>query len=228
MKIIMSSKATLLILTPFLMLLTGCGRNLHITHNTFADTQNIPRGFPLNSSFYVSSSTEDKKLLTKEIVQKITWILEDKGYTVTDKETADYHLTFDTKMTQETGTRSVLTYIPGDVQTTTGCVLGQGAVTYQEQTETPGKFVYVPEKYTYFSRKLSIHVYDLGQENEEVWQGSAFSDGESGDLRDIIDYLLVSSFKYFGKNTQKKIHTSISTKNKEVKALRENLFYSWK
>lgn len=217
------SKATLFLCIP-LLILTGCGRRINITSNTFADTKNIPRGFPLDSTFYISSAKEDKKLLSKEIIRKIACLLEDRGYTVTDNESdADYHVTFDTKMTQETGTRSVLTYIPGDVQTTTGCVHGKETVSYQEQTETPGKFIYVPEKYTYYSRKLSVHAY-IRDGEEEVWHGSAISEGESNDLRDIVDYLLVTAFRFFGRNTQKKVHTSISAKDKEVKNLREEVY----
>jgi hypothetical protein len=39
------------------------------------------------------------------------------------------------------------------------------------------------------------------KDREEVWQASAISAGETGDLREIMDYLLASAFKHFGENT---------------------------
>jgi hypothetical protein len=104
-------------------------------------------------------------------------------------------------------TRETLTYVPGTTQVTHGYALGTGGgALYQEQTSTPGAFVTVPEQYTLYERKLSIQVtaaqpFTKDKKPEQVWQVSAISAGETGNLRETVDFLLASAFKYFGQNT---------------------------
>lgn len=223
---ILKSKLLFLLLAPLLLLLNACGKKINITSNTFADTKNIPRGFKKRSTFFVKTTKQEKKLLAKEVAQKVEWLLEEKGYDVTNQQDADYHVTFDFSMVPETRTAYITQYIPGDKQITTGRKVGDSNVTYQEQTETVGRFVNVPQEYPVWTHKLMVHVVDAREsQKEEVWQGSAISTEENDDLREIIDYLLVTAFKFFGHNTQHKVQTSMSIKDQEVKALRGDLFY---
>jgi len=222
-------QAMLIFLLPLIILLSACGKRIHVTSNTFADTQIIPRGFPKYCTFYIE---HDKKLLSKEIAQKISWILEEKGYRIVDQAHADYYITFDAKLTSEKRVTNVAQWVPGEKQTTTGCVHGdkrhecQGTISYQEETETAGKIVYVPQEYIVFHRKLFVQAYDTAHK-EQIWESSAISTGESDDLRDIIDYLLVTAFKQFGRSSHHKIESSLRTKDEEVTALRRDIFSGW-
>jgi hypothetical protein len=44
-----------------------------------------------------------------------------------------------------------------------------------------------------------------------------------GDLRHVIDYLLVSVFGYFGDNTHKKIEINMSEKDEQAQKLRSEI-----
>lgn len=113
-------------------------------------------------------------------------------------------------------------------------------VEYEETTQGPATVVIVPKEYCTYKRSMTLDVYDarlykanlkpssdvveqlrswLSRESEKdfnnlmhakVWQGSAVSCGHNGDLREIIDHLLESSFKYFGRSTNKTINETHS------------------
>lgn len=198
-----------LIFCAILLTLPGCGPRVYVTSNTYADTEIIPYGFPIGASFSITpgKGAQHNTMLSKEISRKIAHILMANDYVVIDEGPADYELSFGYSMESSIQTRESLAYIPGTTQVTHGIALGTGgSALYQEQTSTPGAFVTVPEQYTLYERKLTIHVYTSNKftknkKREKVWQASAISNGESGNLREIMDYLLASAFKHFGENT---------------------------
>lgn len=203
-----------------LLTITGCGKQLRIKSNTFADARAIPQGFPLHSAFSVTPLLTDNQLLSKELTQKITKILTDKGYKVTKTPSAQYHLEFSYQMQSATRTVTVPHYVSGPAQITQGTVFGSdGCTHYQEQTQATGTIVYTAEEQTYFITTLTLEVYDA-QEDVEIWQGSATTSTDSCDIRDTLDYLLVTAFKHFGKNTYKDVYANVQYKNKEISALR--------
>lgn len=236
-KLFSKSNLKKMLLGVVLVSLTACQR-IYITTNSFADTEAIPCGFPKGSSFSIGFvytnneliSNDIAEMISKEVNRKITKILQDQGLVITkDAASADYNLIFSFGMTSFTSTVSVPVYIPGQAQYTNGSVYGNGGyVQYNQQTQSSGSFIYVPKQCTYFNRSLVIQVYDarLFRENEQqkqLWNGLAISTGESCDIRDIIDYLLVTAFKHFGKSTQKNIETSMYRENKEVSKLKKHV-----
>ena len=213
-----------------LLLLTSCARQIHITHNSFANTRSIPQGFPMQTSFTVEPISNKDPMLCSEIAHKIEHILQNKGYCIEDELDTRYYVLFDYQMERSKKTVNVEKYIPGETITSYGSVFDRkGAKVYQEETLTAGKFVTVPEVRTFFTKSILIQVYDARSYREHtkstpLWQGSAACCDENDDLRDALDYLLVISLKYFGKNTQKTIETTVSSDDENVTRLRTEIF----
>ena len=96
-----------------------------------------------------------------------------------------------------------------------------GVSNYQETTELAGTTVYVSQERTFFNREMNIQV-NVSQQTdygEQVWHGKIFSCGTTSDLREMVDYLLIYAFKYFGANTKKNVY---ETHNEWCKPLEEN------
>lgn len=213
-----------LLCIPLLLSLSGC---VHVTSTTFANKRKIQYGFPVGSSFCIVPAQNANKLFVKEVEDKITGMLEQRNYFLTDAESADYYLTFDFGMDQSTRMVSSPRYVSGQTKTTHGDSYYSGSIrsngyqpvnstyngcgNHQKQSKTSGTVVYVPEEVTTFSRNLTMTVYDAkryrsSKTEEQLWRATANSFGRTGDLRLIIDYLLKSVFKNFGKDTEKNVY----------------------
>lgn len=209
------------------LLLPACGRRISVTNNSFADYQAIPAGFALGSAFYVEPIKHKNKLFAKEIQHKIGTVLREAGFIVTAEQHADYRISCTIDMMSSTITVQVPRYIPGEKITTQGCVhtSDDDDQIYTETKETAGTVIYTPEERTIFKHKLQMNVYQANNEpeleKELVWQATANTNGDDSDQRDIIDYLLVSVFKYFGKNTKKSVETNVKESSREIKRIRK-------
>jgi len=216
-----ASKALIL---SSLALLPGCMKQIQVSSNTFADRTIIPCGFSAGQSFSITSVNSSHQLFEKEISQKIAYILEERGYEIELALPSDFDLYYQYERTSSKELINTAKYIPGTEQTTYGtgnahgnactpfgCYHNSGSVHYQETTTTSGSIVYVPETVTLFTHKISIDVYRINpflcnKKKELVWQGSAICCDRSGDRRYIVDYLLKSIFKHFGKDTRKNVY----------------------
>lgn len=211
-----------------ILILSSCGKQIvSITNNSYADSQAIPQGFLDGCSFFIMPAKNDNQLLSKEVSQKIATIMVNKGYVIDTEKNATYYLTFNFDMQSSTQTINVPRYIPGQTQTTQGNIYGYrgGYAGYQEQTQTSGSVVYVQREYTFFNKTLIIRIYNAKVYRETktedlIWEGSASSCGENSDLRLFMDFLLLSVFRYFGKNTQQYVQSKLSPKDKDVQWLR--------
>jgi hypothetical protein len=199
-------------------------KQIHVASNTLADRTIIPCGFSARQSFSIASTNNSQNLFEKEVSQKIAYTLEDMGYEVELTSPAEFELYYRYERTSSKELINTPKYIPGTEQTTYGtgnahgnactpfgCYHNSGSVHYQETTTTSGSVVYVPETVTLFTHKISIDVYRINpflrdKKKELVWQGSAVCCDRSADRRYIMDYLLQSLFKHFGKDTKKNIH----------------------
>jgi hypothetical protein len=154
----MKKRLNLIILFIPLLLLCSCGKQtLSVTSRTFADSQLIPNGFPVCSSFCILPAGNQNQLFAKEVTRKITLLIKKEGYEIADQQDADFYLFFSTNIESFTGTTNVPLYIPGQTQTTNGSVYGyRGAVQYQQQTQSSGSFTYVPQQYTVFNSSIAI------------------------------------------------------------------------
>lgn len=212
------------------LLLSSCAHNIYISHNSFADTKAIPLGFPHFTSFTVEPLNHKDPMLSQEITTKIEHLLEKNGYIIEEEMHTHYYVLFDYHMEQFEKTVTVEKYVPGQTITSYGSVLSNGkAKLYQGQTQTAGSFVSVPEVHRFFNKTLTIQVYDAKEYRNDahakpVWKETAKCCDENDDLRDSLDYLLITAFEFFGRNTQKNIETIISSDDKDIVALRQELF----
>jgi hypothetical protein len=215
--------------------LCSCSRHYEIVINSHADSHFIPHGFPCGSSFAIVSASTNKAMFSKETKNKIAVLLKENGYKLASPRMADYLLVFNSDITSKTVTVHVPVYSPGQTQTTTGNVnttnpsgWQRSSSTYSSTTQSSGTTTYVPREYTFFIRGVSLHVYNAhffrsSKEEDLVWSGSAVSSGENGDMRQVIDYLLVAIFDRFGTDTKRGITVDISENDKEVKRMRSEL-----
>ena len=204
---------SLFLLLPILFL-ASCSRNVYVTVDSYVDLKLFGIGFKPDTSFYVSLNTKGNEMLAKEITNKISMILVRKGFNVVDNElAADYILFYNFGMEKITETVNVSKYLPGKTQETKGKV---GEVGYQEK-QTEGKYVYVHEDQTFFYKYIDITVFDFRKKRDSLWQVKATVYDQFNDLREDIDYMFLMAFKYFGKNTNKKISKNLGGDSKEFK-----------
>ena len=213
-----------LALTVFL---SSCVKYSVLT-NLFVDSTVIPQGFPVGTSFAVLSIRDDNRLFSKEVCHKIEKLLAEKGYTIANASHAKYALFVDFSISSSVETVNVPHYIPGQTQTTQGNVHGTygNYGSYKETTETSGTTIYVPQTQVFFTRMLALSVHETKllkkkQSEDPVWTGNSVSVGQNGDLRIVIDYLLVSAFKHFGVSTGKFVENELTEGDKAIKRLNE-------
>jgi hypothetical protein len=208
------NKLMLLILS--IGLLGSCAKEsgMRIQTNTFANKEEIPKGFEKKDSFSIAAKQKGDSLFTQEVSQKIAAVLKDKGFRIEEAGDADYSLNFSFGMKRSTHTREVPVYIPD-----------YGRWSYYSYYHRYGGYrvTYVPKIYTLFNKILLLEVYKKNSE-VPVWQGTAHSYEEDSNLRDAIDYLLVTVFKYFGKNTRRYVKSKMEDDNKDVKKLRQEYY----
>ncbi|MBS0634544.1 MAG: hypothetical protein JSR37_03680 [Verrucomicrobia bacterium] len=215
-----STLKTLAIL--MLTLFCSCSKAFFVDSNAFSDKQAIPQGFPASSSFMVISLYQNNQIFAKDVTKKIQNILLDKGYTIAEDALADYYLIYDIKTKTSSSIRSVPKYIPGQTQSTYGNIYGTqgGVASYQEKTQTAGTTIYVPQQATHTKTHLSVWVYDAHlyratQQEEQLWN-CVSSTSIPYDLREIIDGLLLETFKHFGCDTNKEVTELVVPGRKEM------------
>lgn len=216
------NRITLSILLGLVLFLPACFHKIQITTNTLANRSFIPQGFAKGASFFIKPLNTENKMLAQETSEKLEFVLKHKGYTITqDLETADYYLIFSLSMSNSKSTIHVPKYVPGTI--ITDLFRSSSKITSFDT------YTYVPEEHTFYTKIMVIQVYDAKayretKKEEQVWEGTATTTSEVDDLRDATDYLLFTSFRYFGKNTQKQINTSIDYDAKEIKEFRKGIF----
>ncbi len=208
-KIVWSNKWYCLFL---LLLIPGCTKKIQVYSNAFADKKKIPMGFALNRSFYILTPDDKNVLFVNEVKDKLADLLLENGYSIADKEQADYYLFFNFGLDSSNKTVSVPYYIPGETKTTSGSVYSSDGIntSYQDQTISSGTYVYAPVEVTVYNRHITMEVYDAftyrnSKKPEQLWHIVATSSGDSSDLRLIMDYLLKTVAKNFGKDTKQTI-----------------------
>jgi hypothetical protein len=219
----------ILALLLFGILISGCAATRYrVETNGYLDVEKNTGGSFAGSSFYVAPNTDvENKIFDKEIKAKIEKLLVKKGYAIKPAENAQYFLTYSYAIDGgETKIGNTPVYNPGQTTYSSGTFTGNGgAVTYSGTTQTLGYTTYVPRSYTVYRRILKTNVIDSpadksNVDREPVWMGETISIGGNNDLREVINYLLLSNFKYFGENTKKVMSDTISQNDKDVRELR--------
>lgn len=86
---------------------------------------------------------------------------------------------------------------------------------------------YVPHEMIAFNKAIIIQIYDANayknsMGEKKVWQSIACNFDEDGDLRNSLDFLLIASLEYLGKDTQRFVSVSLRNNSKEIKDLRSS------
>ena len=194
------------------LLICSCSTRYQVTTNTFADVQEIPFGFPRYSSFAVISNQRGNPLFAKDVSQKIERNLISNGYRIEKNDLpADFYLFFDCMMVTKEVVVDIEKTKPSTNTTKKGFVKNNdGTVSYEETVHFSTSKSWGSERRFFFAKELSLSVFKDQAKTQPVWSGSSTSTGPSDDLREALDYLIVSAFKYFGADTIKQIVSVIS------------------
>jgi hypothetical protein len=143
-------------------------------------------------------------IFDKEIKSKIEILLKLNGYTpAPDVKQADYRLIFQVGLDSH-GVRSYTPfYHPYS-----------GFYNRYWGNYDLGYTRYVPYLETFYDQWLIMKVFDTGpadtsENGKVVWIGEAMISTDAADLRQIVNYLLVAGFEYFGVDTNRQIALTI-------------------
>lgn len=176
----------------------------------------------------VAKTEPTEPLLEVEVRKKIERLVREHGYSIGSVDDCHYILSaFFTMDDGTTATGSYPVYHAGGTATTNIYTSsGQWATA---TTQLPGTTSYRSYSYVYFTRYLGLTLYERKRWLESgekdlaetiAWRSTTTSSGSSSDLRQVIDYLLVATFDYFGEDTAKEVRRTLRRGNRRVKALR--------
>ena len=85
----------------------------------------------------------------------------------------------------------------------------------------PASTTYVPYRYTVYTSQLTLQVLDAQimrskKERAVVWLGETSTTNQNPELRENINYLLVTALDYIGKDTKKSVSRTLSRDDPEV------------
>jgi len=194
--------------------IAGCG--IHHIHVTGYLDPSCPSPIVPGSRIYVVQNADaDNPILEKEVASKIERLVEEKGYTLSTEEDADFHLFFSYGMGI------------GPVRSETISHPQRIPVYDAESKTTRYETVYHSSErcVQHYASSLSIRVMDSKKMRESdqvqvVWAADTTSEGKNTDLRDTLNYLLVATFDYFGQDTGKAVGIIFWPYDKRVDPLR--------
>ncbi len=204
----------LICLVPFAT--AGCVTTYEMEVNGYLDKEyvrSLPSAKLPFSVFVVNNENADNPLLEREIAAKIARLLKEKGYRLASAEEGDFYVVFrygidrgPLEITSWEKHDRVDTYDPyTKMRSTKHVVTDSGVLSHQ-----------------FYTRSLCIRVVDAqvlrkSGKTKVIWAGDTVSEGTSTDLRKVINYLLVATFDYFGRDTGKAVKVVLSEGNPRVK-----------
>lgn len=174
-------------------------------------------------TFYITGDkTAGNQLLSAEIGDKISRLLQDKGYRPAARELADLHITYTYAISP-----GVISGVRPEMQTpgtATVHTFTENGTTRTSYITYPNYTAYVPYRYTVYTANLQLQVLDAhgtqgGKEPRPLWIGESSLTSQNPDLREVVNYLLVGTFEHFGENTGKNIVTSFTSNDPRIKRL---------
>jgi hypothetical protein len=222
-------RTSALLFSAVIIQLLGCTRFESRVTTYLSHDLSFPAYDETNTVGVVARADPAEPLLEQEVARKIEILLRERGYTTRPVGEARYvlfaYFAIDSGQTVS-GTQNV--YIPGGTAyTNVYTSSGQWATA---TTRLPGHTEQRSYSYTYFSRYLGATLYDhqrfiaasdKDKDEAVVWRGITTSTGNSSDLRSVIDYLLVATFKHFGADTGKQVREALGASDKRVRQLRD-------
>jgi hypothetical protein len=210
------------ILFLLLILLQGCVSSYPVKVSCFLDP-----GKPLimtpGTTIHVVDDKESKNpLLDKEVKGKLEDMLKLKGYSISQFDGPHYYVLHGYGRGHErTVTHTMPIYQPGGTAIVTKS--GRSGTSYST-IQLPGSTIYVPYTTAVTDKWLSLKIVD-GKDymdsgkTTEIWIGEASVTGESPDLRDMLNYLIIGIFEHFGENTGKELTVNIREDDPRIKIL---------
>jgi len=199
----------------------GCatGATYRVQVNGYAAASQ-PAALAPGTSFFVFTNKDAKNpLLEEEIKAKINKLLQNQGFSLAPQDKAEYFIFF--------------TYGMGAPQAVTvttpewgwGVGFGWGRPSYYGFF-WPGWYTYPQQTVALYDRWLLLNVveakhYRATGKSQPVWVGEARSTGESQDLREVMNPLLLAVFAQFGKNTGKAVKVEINQQEPRFRDLEQ-------
>ena len=191
-----------LILLTISICAAGCTTTYRVHVNGFSEPD---QSISNNASIYVTVDPNSQNpIFDKEIKAKIEMLLESHGYVPAPGfEPADYRIAFRVGL----DSRSVTDYIP----------LHRPFMGFHDRYwgyYNFGYTSYVPYSETHYNQWLVMKVFaadstDTSETGQVVWIGEAMTDTSVADLRQVVNYLLVAGFEYFGADTKRQMVLTI-------------------
>jgi len=176
----------------------GCTTSYMVHVNGFSE---LDQPIKEKASIYVAVDPNSRNpIFDNEIKTKIEMLLKEHGYdSASDVEHSDYRLTYKVGL----DSRRVSGYTP-IYRPYFGFYDGYWGDYHF------GYYGYIPYIDTYYDQWLVIKVFagehdTIPRTEKVIWIGEAMIDLDTADLRQVVNYLLVAGFEYFGKDTGKQM-----------------------
>jgi len=214
------------------VLLSSCGVKYHVKVDSFG------KG-PMSDMTYtlLPSSPDILGLEYEEYSKYIHLALEEKGYINVDNQDnskmviflnygisdpSTYETTSSIPQWGQTGVSS--SYTTGSINSYGGYGSYSGTTSYTPSYGITG-YTPVTSRHTEYTRYLKLTAVDSNlwknnNESQELWKTSVISTGSSGDLRNVMPYMIVASKPHIGTNTGQQLKIIVDGEDKRVKNLR--------
>ena len=198
-----------LFFAAFFICATGCTSGYRVHVNGYSELdETIRKG----ASIYVSADEPNSQnpIFDKQIKAKIEELLKWYDYVPVSADKYDYRIDFQVGM----NSHQVSGYEP--VYHTSVGYYGGYYTGYHF-----GYSTYIPFHDTYYDRWLVVKVFAHDGDNDSdeekvIWVGEAMISTSGGDIRRVIDYLLVGCFEYFGADTTRQRSFVITEKDSRI------------
>jgi hypothetical protein len=185
------------IFVGMVLALSGCAESYTVYVNGFAK---VAEPIPPNTRIYVAiDPNSDNPLFDNEIKGKIVKLLSACGYQPLDNPGNEYRLTFHYGITS---------HVEEDVEFVNG---GYSMVRGHRAFAAGG--YYAPYYRTEWDQMMQIKVF---KGDTVVWVGEAVTSKRYADKRQAVDYLIVASMEYFGKDTVSKQSITLNEKDPRI------------
>ncbi len=203
--------------TLLLLVVAACGAGCTPTYTVHVNTfSEIKEPLSQTTPIYVSVDPNSRNpILADVIAAKTRALLEERGYTLTEKaEGAGYRLTFRAGI----DSTKVLDYAP--VYRPYGGFYGfYGGYHHFGY----GYSTYVPYIETVYAHWLEMRLYSQGpnvkDKTRPIWIGEAVVGRGDAELRDSVNYLLLGLLDYFGADTQRWVSIRLKRDDPRVEGL---------
>lgn len=207
------------------LLFCGCSSTYyHVYVDSYAQPDEVRQS---TSVVYVEAYPEaDNPLLEAQVASKVRYLLGKRGYTITDDiQKADLVVNFVYGIGEPRAeATSSLIYVPG--QTVTATTTDNEGYRGTTTARSSGSLRAVPSSRVVNDRYLVVQAIDIDRfaANPEgndsiVWHATTLSSGSSGDLRKVLNYMLVPTFDFFGRNSNEQVFVKLGDKDRDVRDL---------